>query len=138
MNKTYTVLAYKSSGSTSCRGCTMDEWGSDFEFQVFDDVDEAIKYAAGFKAINMNEDSYGSYDITFLVNGQEYYYYDFEWGEDPNLDSRSSLLAKEIDDARKAKKEQARLDKIREEHDRKVASDLKLLAKLQQTYGEQK
>lgn len=137
MIKKYTVLAYKSSGSTSCRGCTMDEWDSDFEFQVFDTAEDATKYASKFKAMNMNEEHLGSYDITFLIDGEKNNHWDFELENDIDLDNRSSELAKEIDDIRRAKKEQLRLDRIKQEEDRRVSEDLKLLEKLQKIYGNQ-
>lgn len=76
-----TVLAYLPSGSNTCRGCIMESWGSDFEFHVFSDdgvqspIADAVPVIAKYLRYGDQDDEYGSYRITLLLDGQEFYCY---------------------------------------------------------------
>ncbi len=79
-----TILAYRSSGSTYCRGCEMDRWGSDFEFGVYDEgeypsgpqtITAAAEFVLKFLVYNDDKENGGDYDITILLDGRECHYY---------------------------------------------------------------
>ena len=85
-----TILAYRESGSTYCRGCGIPT-GTDFEHQVFDPdlcggqaeaEKEASEFILRFLVYNDDPENGGDYDITIFVDGMEANYYTDE--PDPN------------------------------------------------------
>jgi hypothetical protein len=140
-----TVIAYKSSGSTSCRGCVMDQWESDQEIMTFGDRNNAITWAADFYYRNHVNDL-GHYELSYIVNGgpSESYYYDGEWldeydewlEEGKNIAKEAARIGAEKYQAYKDQKALEKLKKETAEKELKVKKDLELLAKLKEQYGE--
>ena len=61
----FVLMAYKSNGCDYCRGCVVDRWDSDFEYISTANENDAIEFYAKYRF----EDGY---DLTVLINGQEY------------------------------------------------------------------
>lgn len=126
----FTILAYKENWVDTCRGCIMDSGDSDFEFSSFSDINEAIEYASQFRYKSMIEN--GTYQITLLCNGIEYYYSDVEL--DIDWESKVREIATERYNTYLNKKEKDRLDAIEKEKQREQQKELELLSKLKEKY----
>jgi hypothetical protein len=129
----YTLIAHKSSGSTSCRGCIMDQWDSDFELYYSSNATDVINTAVPYILINMKDEELGHYEVTILYNG-----FPIDYQDDDTIDLYKAAcnIARQQADDYKAAKERKRIDAEQAEKDRKKENDLKLLAKLKEQYGE--
>lgn len=67
------VIAYKKDYSTSCRGCTMDRYGSDFKLHHFVSEAEAVEWCAELSASTRLEQDQGkdAWDFYFIQDGFE-------------------------------------------------------------------
>ena len=124
-----TVLAYRPSGANYCRGCEMERWGSDFEFHVFSDdgvqspIADAVPVITKYLRYGNYADEYGSYQITLLLDGQEFYCY----SGDNEQDKNHAITKKLLDDA-----------KALAEHQRAAEKAAKLAAKVAKEAAEEK
>jgi hypothetical protein len=71
MKTVYTVLAYKEDNVDTCRGCVMDRWGSDFQYGVFDTIEEAAQFQFDVGKRAQYEKYEREHEFTILVNGRE-------------------------------------------------------------------
>lgn len=130
----YTIIAYKSDGSNSCRGQTYDQWGSQFEIRYTADRREVVKYMAGFLADNLRTEQ-GEWDISVMYNGiprDEYdrgnLYYRFL--------NRAEKIAKVMHQEYITKQDAARAAREEAARQQKVQQDLATLNRLKAQYGE--
>ncbi len=67
------VIAYKKDYSTSCRGCTMERYGSDFQMRHFVNEDEAIEWLIGIDSQTRFEQDQGkdAWDFYIIEDGFE-------------------------------------------------------------------
>jgi len=130
----YTIVVHKSSGSTSCRGCIMDQWDSDFDMDYFTESEHVVSRAVPYILTNMKDEELGNYEVTILYNGVPHNYLDDE--NVPDLYKEACVIARQKANEYKNAKEQKRLEAKQAEQDRKKADDLKLLEKLKKQYGE--
>lgn len=66
----YTLIEYMSSGSTSCRGCTMERWSSDHEISFFDNREALIEHYAR-KEYENEQREFGTWYFTVLIDGRD-------------------------------------------------------------------
>lgn len=125
----YTILAYQESYTTRCDGYSP----SDFEFETFNNPEEAIQYTANLIFLNFKQ-SY-SYSITVLYNGYEMY--QLEDADDQiDIEAEARKIADVTYKEHKEKKEIERLAQIQVDNNRRLAADLAQLAELQKKYGQ--
>lgn len=97
INPTITVIVYLEGGFHSHRGHTTDRWDSDFDILVTVDKSVAIDYMAKKILFNLNSKK-GKYDITLLINGQDYEWRDWETAEQFAI--RADLCQEIVNEAR--------------------------------------
>jgi hypothetical protein len=137
----YTLVAYTSSGSTSCRGCIMDSWGSDFSMDFYNTKESVIEKLSEYYFSNYISE-YGETELTILYDGLDYWKYEGdEYNEKSDLDQyirleAERLSSKKVEKHKEAKEESKRLEIIKKnEYNEK--QELELLRELKQKYGEQ-
>ncbi len=131
MSNIITIIAYKSSGYRSIRGCVTDQWGSGFQMDVFDDIEEAIK-CLGKLMVEDRHSKEGEYEYHILIDGKDesYIYED----EDEAIHKQVSDGAeKYLQDAIKAEEElieisrQNEAKRVKEEQKQKKLEELEIL-----------
>lgn len=103
---TYTLVAYRSDGQRTCRGCVMDQWSSDFVHIAALTRDELIQRVAQLYSFDSTREKYDDVlwfeDRSEVIDGQEEYV-----GPDESVGSAARLVATTIRDARKEKEDAA-------------------------------
>lgn len=69
MSSVITVLAYKSSGEESCRGCVVESWDSDFELHTTKDIADAGVWLGRKKFSHSKEKNKSECEFTILIDG---------------------------------------------------------------------
>lgn len=72
MADTITIIAYRSDGIDTCRGCVMERFSSEFDMGIFDDIKPAAVYYAKLVHSNKinNQNGRSNWDINVLINGK--------------------------------------------------------------------
>lgn len=66
----YTVLVYWPDGVDTCRNCEMGRSSSDFEYKIFELLDDAVKFwAAKIYDSQVSDREYCSWELTLLIDG---------------------------------------------------------------------
>lgn len=70
----YTLIGYKSDRSDYCRGCLMDQCGSDFELNIFRDQPKLIEHwSRRIAEDEANKKFHSDWNFTLLINGIDSY-----------------------------------------------------------------
>jgi hypothetical protein len=137
MSYPYTLVAYKSSGSSSCRGCETDRWDSELDVGQFETYEAACNYAFSFVKKDAETSDESNWDLTlYSVSGEESYYPNSHSEDNFSvmMHSMYKTYRHQYEAAQlltRAKKEQQRIDDQKQR-------DLETLKRLQDQYGETK
>ncbi len=71
----YLFIAYKSDGANYCRGCVMEQWGSDFHCSNQLNAEQLTKSIAEYLYLNKTED--GTHDFHIFEDGIKVYDSDY-------------------------------------------------------------
>jgi hypothetical protein len=131
---TYTLVAYRSDGQRTCRGCVVDQWSSDFVHVYAISREELIKRVAelyAFDGKEKYEEVLWFEDKSEVVEDEEVYL-----GPDESIANEARFMATTIRNARKEKEDAAATAYQAAALEATRRTELEQLGRLKAKYGE--
>ena len=157
--KNYTLVLYKSDGCNTCRGCVMEQWGSDFsvdtdltETEVIENIASAFtrpSEGGGYEAhvFSVRDDTQIIHTFDQSSNWQGTKYTNtthsilMDWEKDEDEGNRlQSLISKRVTEILEAQRLSAEREKAKEKEEEAKQQELlerQQLAALQQKYAKE-